>query len=107
MHLYFGARDPQSDFLYEAELRKWLADKRLTKLNTAFSRATDRAYVQDRIAADAEALRGLIAHGAQIMVCGGRQMAQALAKVLEEVVTPLGLDLVTLKAQGRYVEDVY
>ena len=34
-------------------------------------------------------------------------MAQALAKVLEEVVTPLGLDLVTLKAQGRYVEDVY
>lgn len=107
MHLYFGARDPQSDFLYEADLSKWLADKRLTKLNTAFSRTTDRAYVQDRIAADAEALRSLIAHGAQIMVCGGRQMAQALAKVVEEVVTPLGLDLVTLKAQGRYVEDAY
>jgi sulfite reductase (NADPH) flavoprotein alpha-component len=107
MHLYFGARDPQSDFLYEAELRKWLADKRLTTLNTAFSRVTDRAFVQDRIAADAEILRSLIAHGAQIMVCGGRQMALGLAKVLEEVVTPLGLTLVTLKAQGRYVEDVY
>jgi sulfite reductase (NADPH) flavoprotein alpha-component len=107
MHLYFGARDPQSDFLYEAELRKWLADKRLTTLNTAFSRATDRAFVQDKIAADAVALRSLIAHGAQIMVCGGRHMAQGLAKVLEEVVTPLGLNLVTLKAEGRYVEDVY
>lgn len=107
MHLYFGARDPQSDFLYEAELTKWLADRRLTRLNTAFSRATDQAYVQDRIAADAEALRSLITHGAQIMVCGGRQMAQGLAKVLEEVLMPLGLDLVTMKAQGRYVEDVY
>jgi sulfite reductase (NADPH) flavoprotein alpha-component len=107
IHLYFGARDPQSDFLYEADLRAWLADKRLTRLTTAFSRATDRAYVQDRIAADADAVRTLIARGAQVMVCGGRQMAQGIARALEEVVRPLGLDLATLKLQGRYVEDVY
>jgi sulfite reductase (NADPH) flavoprotein alpha-component len=107
MHLYFGARDPQSDYLYEADLRAWLADKRLTRLSTAFSRAPDRAYVQDRIAADADAVRALVARGAQIMVCGGRQMAQGLARALEEVVKPLGLDLITLRMQGRYVEDVY
>jgi sulfite reductase (NADPH) flavoprotein alpha-component len=107
MHLYFGARDPQSDFLYEADLETWLADKRLTRLTTAFSRAMDRAYVQDRIAADADVVRTLVARGAQIMVCGGRQMAQSLARVLEDAVKPLGLDLMTLKMQGRYVEDVY
>lgn len=107
VHLYFGARDPQSDYLYEADLRAWLADKRLTRLTTAFSRATDRAYVQDRIAADADAVRALIARGAQVMVCGGRQMAQGIARALDEVVRPLGLDLATLKMQGRYVEDVY
>jgi sulfite reductase (NADPH) flavoprotein alpha-component len=107
IHLYFGARDPQSDYLYEAELRTWLSDKRLTRLVTAFSRATDRAYVQDRIASDADAVRTLVARGAQIVVCGGRQMAQGLARVVEEVVKPLGLDVMTLKMQGRYVEDVY
>jgi sulfite reductase (NADPH) flavoprotein alpha-component len=107
MHLYFGARDPRSDYLYEADLHAWLADKRLTRLSTAFSRAPDRAYVQDRIAADADTVRALVGLGAQIMVCGGRQMAQGLARVLEEVVKPLGIDLMTLKMQGRYVEDVY
>jgi sulfite reductase (NADPH) flavoprotein alpha-component len=107
MHLYFGARDPKSDFLYEADLQTCLADKRLTRLTTAFSRATDHAYVQDRIAADADTLRVLVARGAQIMVCGGRQMAQGIERVVEEIVKPLGLDLMTLKMQGRYVEDVY
>ena len=107
IHLYFGARDPQSDYLYEAELRTWLSDKRLTRLVTAFSRASERAYVQDRIASDADAVRAFVARGAQIMVCGGRQMAQGLARVVEEVVKPLGLDVTTLKMQGRYVEDVY
>jgi sulfite reductase (NADPH) flavoprotein alpha-component len=107
IYLYFGARDPQSDFLYEADLKAWLADKRLTRLTTAFSRTTDRVYVQDRIAADADTVRTLVARGAQIMVCGGRHMAQSLGRALEDAIRPLGLDLMTLKMQGRYVEDVY
>jgi sulfite reductase (NADPH) flavoprotein alpha-component len=67
----------------------------------------DRAYVQDRVAADAEEIRALVARGAQIIVCGGRQMAQGLGLVLEQVLAPLGLDTNALKTQGRYVEDVY
>jgi hypothetical protein len=47
------------------------------------------AYVQDRIAADADIVRSLIARGGQIMVCGARQMAQGLARALEEIVKPL------------------
>lgn len=108
VHLYWGGRSPASDFLYEHELARHLAEKRLTSLTTAFSRCpTSRAYVQDRIAADAPRLRELIRQGAQILVCGSRDMGQAVTRTLETVVRPLDLDLATLRAGGRYVEDVY
>ena len=37
--LYFGLRDPASDFLYAEELGRWQAEGRLTRLRTAVSRA--------------------------------------------------------------------
>jgi len=108
MHLYWGGRSAASDFLYEHELAQHLAERRLTSLATAFSRdAEGGAYVQDRIAADAPRLRELLKQGAQILVCGGRDMAEAVTRAFEPVVRPLGLDLATLKSCGRYVEDVY
>ncbi len=107
MHLYFGARDPASDFLYERELKGWLGDRRLTALRPTFSRAQDRAHVQHRLAADAEAVRALVAREAQILVCGGRDMARSVAEVLEAMLAPLHLTVSDLKRQGRYVEDVY
>lgn len=107
VHLYWGGRDPQSDFLYQPELRHYLADRRLTQLNTAFSRVGERCYVQDRIMADSSQLRTLIEKGAQILVCGGRDMANSVMDTLNQVMAPLGMDVQTLKAQGRYREDVY
>ena len=108
IHLYFGGRSSSSDFLYEHEFAQRLAEKRLTSLRVAFSRDPDSgAYVQDRIAADASHLRELIRQGAQILVCGGRDMAAAVTHTLDAIVRPLGLDLATLKSHGRYVEDVY
>lgn len=108
VHLYWGGRSPASDFLYEDELARALAEKRLTSLVTAFSRDPRAgAYVQDRIAADEHALRERIRHGAQILVCGSRDMGRAVAATLDRIVRPLGLDLATLRAGGRYVEDVY
>lgn len=107
VHLYWGGRSPASDFLYEHELAEHLAEKRLTSLTTAFSRGPDGGYIQDRLAADAPKLRELIRHGAQVLVCGGRDMADAVTSALGVVVRPLGLDLATLKSDGRYVEDVY
>lgn len=108
VHLYWGGRSPSSDFLYEHELAQHLAEKRLTSLRTAFSRGPGSAiYVQDHIAADASRLRELIRQGAQILVCGGRDMALAVTHRLDAIVRPLGLDLATLKSRGLYVEDVY
>ncbi len=108
VHLYWGGRSPASDFLYEDELVQALAEKRLTSLVTAFSRdPRSGAYVQDRIAADELRFRELVRHGAQILVCGSRDMGQAVAHTLDRIVRPLGLDLATLRAGGRYVEDIY
>ena len=72
MYLLFGARHPASDYLYREDIDSWLSDGRLTGVATAFSRVQSRTYVQDRLRQEAQTLRGLIADGAQILVCGGR-----------------------------------
>ena len=49
----------------------------------------------------------LIRNGARVMVCGGRDMAAGVAEALVEILAPTGLTPAALKAEGRYVEDVY
>jgi len=105
--LYWGGRNPASDFLYESELNRYLADQRLTALRAAFSQVMDGSYVQDRLISDALVLRRLIEKGAQVLVCGGREMAKGVMQALDEVLAPINLSVLTLKAQGRYREDVY
>ncbi len=107
MYLYWGGRDPASDFLYEPELSEYLADGRLTGLHAAFSRVKDGAYVQDKVLDDATQLRQLIESGAQILVCGSRGMAKGIAQALDEILAPLKLDVQKLRTQGRYREDVF
>lgn len=107
IHLYWGGRDPQADFLYQAELEAYLADGRLSQLHAAFSRVGERSYVQHKIADNSVQLQELIAAGAQVLVCGGRNMATSVAETLEPLLAPLELNVQTLKTQGRYREDVY
>ncbi|MCM0612101.1 PepSY domain-containing protein [Marinobacter sediminum] len=107
MYLYWGGRNPQSDFLYKPELGRYLEDQRLTRLNTAFSRTRESAYVQDKIIEDAPDVRQMIEMGAQILVCGGRDMALGVKQVINEILKPLEMDVENLKREGRYLEDVY
>ncbi|MEO6986688.1 MAG: PepSY domain-containing protein [Paralcaligenes sp.] len=107
IYLYWGGRDPASDFLYKPELDGYLADRRLTQLNAVFSRIKEGAYVQNRVLDDAAQIRRLIESGAQILVCGSRAMAASIMLVLNQILAPLGLDVPTLKLQGRYREDVF
>mgnify|MGYP001416668532 CR=1 FL=1 len=107
VHLYWGGRDPASDFLYEGDLDFYIADERLTRCRTAFSRVANGCYVQDEIAAEANVMRDLIKRGAHVMVCGGRDMAGSVATVIDRTIRPLGLDLSKLRSEGRYLEDVY
>jgi sulfite reductase (NADPH) flavoprotein alpha-component len=107
MHLFFGARHPHSDFLYRREFAAWQADGRLASITTAFSRTPTRARVQDALRRDGPRVARLITQGAQVMVCGGREMAAGVAAALTEIVAPMGLTPAMLKAEGRYAEDVY
>jgi len=107
MHLYWGGRHPDRDFLYQEELNDYLTDHRLTEFKAAFSRHDDRAYVQDRLRTDQLLMRQLIESGAQILVCGGRDMAAGVSATLDDILAPLNQSVQTLKAQGRLVEDVY
>lgn len=107
IHLFFGARHPESDFLYSDDLADWSRDGRLSRLATAFSRSTSPSYVQDALRRDATEITRLIADGARIMICGGRDMARGVAESLTDILAPAGLTPAKLKAEGRYVEDVY
>lgn len=93
MHLWFGARHPDSDLLYGEELRSWQADRRLTSVTTSFSRIATRTYVQDALRKDGVRVARLIAEG--------------VAETFVDILSPQGLTPAMLKARGRYVEDVY
>ncbi len=107
IHLFFGMRLPESDFLYREELDAWTAEGRLSSLSTAVSRGRRPRYVQDALTAEQLEVVRAIRKGAQVMVCGGRQMAAGVAEAMARILAPLGLSPAILKAEGRYVEDVY
>jgi sulfite reductase (NADPH) flavoprotein alpha-component len=107
IHLFFGMRNPDSDFFYGEEMPGWHEEGRLTRLITSASRGARPHYVQDALRSEATQIAELIRNGARVMVCGGRDMAAGVADALAEILAPAGLTPAVLKAEGRYVEDVY
>lgn len=107
MYLYWGGRLATSDFLYQDELQRCLAEQRLTLLRTAFSRSAQPAYVQDALQQDAEHIRALMQANGQILICGGRRMASDVGTTLNTLLAPVNLDVASLKKSGRLIEDSY
>lgn len=107
IHLFFGIRRPDSDYLYGKELSDWQKAGHVTGLNVVASRSAASRYVQDALRDDAIQVKRLIRSGARIMVCGGRAMAAGVEATLADILVPTGLTPAILKSEGRYVEDVY
>jgi sulfite reductase (NADPH) flavoprotein alpha-component len=107
VHLFWGGRDPDSDFLYRDDLAAGEKSQHLSSLNTAFSRVQNRAYVQDRVRQETDRLREMLRRGASVMVCGGDGMAQAVTLEFERLLSPMGLSVAQLKANDRYMEDIF
>jgi cytochrome P450 / NADPH-cytochrome P450 reductase len=114
--LFFGCRHPDQDFIYADELKAFAAEG-LVELHVAFSRLEEtKTYVQDLIAAQAEAVGRLIDRGAIVYVCGdGSNMEPAVKRALIEVHCRKTGDDATagerwieeLGRQNRYVLDVW
>ncbi|MFD4411905.1 MULTISPECIES: cytochrome P450 [unclassified Streptomyces] len=112
---YFGCDAPDADFLHADELRAAEAAGAVS-LRPAFSAAPveGAAFVQHRIAAEADEVWELLNAGARVYVCGdGSRMAPGVReafRTLHADRTPGGDSerwLDDLIASGRYVEDVY
>jgi len=106
-YLFAGSRDPDCDLIYGEEIEILRQSGRLKGASFSFSRVSRGAYVQDALRADADLLRQAVQKGGNIMICGGRDMAEGVRTAFADVLAPLGLSVTDLRAKGRYLEDIY
>ena len=103
-----GAAPVKGNYTTDAETHIWCAEALAMVMawkDVSFGELP--ADVQDALRHDAARLARLIGEGAQVLVCGGRDMAAGVSAALTEILAPMNLSPATLKAQNRYVEDVY
>ncbi len=115
--LFFGSRQRAVDYLYEADLARFLARGALTRLDLAFSRDQERkVYVQHRMKEAAKDLFAWIEGGAALYVCGdAKHMAPDVHQALVDLLAAEGgcsaddarARLEALEQAGRYKRDVY
>lgn len=115
--LFFGDQHAASDFLYQDELEQYQKDGVLTKLDTAFSRDTEKkVYVQHKMDENSKELFEWLSNGAYFYVCGDKErMAKDVHNELINLIEKEGNMsheaaeeyLNDLKKQGRYLRDVY
>ena len=115
--VFFGDQHKATDFLYEEEWHAWLAQGKLARFDTAFSRDQIlKVYVQDKMRENAAELWSWIKGGAHFYVCGdAKRMAKDVDTALLDVIAQQGgLDALAaaeyvkqLKKDKRYQRDVY
>ncbi len=105
--LLFGERQQAHDRPCGEELRRWIDQGFLARLDLAFSRDGGALrYVQDHLRGAAVEVRAWMDDGAVVYVCGSlRGMASGVDDALAEI---LGRErLEELIAEGRYRRDIY
>jgi len=113
--LVFGHRHFLYDFLYQLEIQDWLKTGILSRLDLASSRdQPEKRYVQHVLWEQRDALRGKLADGATLYLCGdakhmARDVDATLIRILaegkDEAQGQSALD--ALVTAGRYKKDVY
>ena len=105
--LILGERRPDIDARITAEAQGWHAQGQLARLDLAYSRdpSGEGRYVQDVIAADANAVRVFLGQEGAVMLCGALAMGKCVEAALQET---LGAEwLIRARAESRYHADLY
>jgi sulfite reductase (NADPH) flavoprotein alpha-component len=115
--VFFGDQHEACDFLYRDEFEQYQKDGVLTKLDTAWSRDTEKkVYVQHQILENSKELFAWLEKGAYFYICGDKQhMAKDVHEALISAIEKEGAMtheaaeayLNDLQKQGRYQRDVY
>jgi NADPH-ferrihemoprotein reductase len=86
MHLYFGCRHKDEDYIYKQELQEFTNTKALASLHCAFSRdQEERVYVQHLLQKNKDEVYRMIKDNGRIYICGNTQMGKDVSKVLVEI----------------------
>ncbi len=115
--LFFGDQKQATDYLYQEEWEKYLADGKLARLDLAWSRDQGaKVYVQDKMRASAKELWTWIQGGAGFFVCGdAKRMAKDVDQALHDIIAEQGgmsaeeaqAYVKQMKKDKRYQRDVY
>ena len=115
--LIFGDQHFVTDFLYQTDWQRWLADGTLSHMHVAFSRDTDKkVYVQHKLLENAASFYEWLEQGAVIYVCGDeKSMASDVDATIHRIIEQQGQKtpeeakayVNELKQQKRYQRDVY
>jgi len=115
--LFFGNRNFETEFLYQAEWQNFLKSGALTKMNVAFSRdGSKKEYVQDRLIENSKELFRWLQEGAHFYICGDmNKMAGDVQKALVQIIEKEGAlnnesaqeYVTTMQKEKRLQLDVY
>ena len=115
--LLFGAQRRETDFLYQSEMEKYLADGYLTRLDLAFSRdQAEKIYVQHKMLENGAELWKWLDEGGHFTVCGdASRMAKDVDNSLHQIIATHGGKgedgareyVAQMIRDGRYGRDVY
>ena len=115
IHLFFGMRHPDSDFLYGREMPVWKAEGRLTRLVTAVSRGSKASLTDGRpqivriVTADGMDETQILRFAAALDQASKHPVAQAIvaAAKLRGLTLPVPRDVAEIPGEGvvGFIED--
>jgi NADPH-ferrihemoprotein reductase len=105
--LIFGSKNKKFDFLYEEHLDKYLQEKTLYKIYTAFSRDQEnKFYVQNVLTQFSDEFVDLIQNkGAYLYICGGVTMGSEVVLALERIFSKQFIK--SLENENRLVKELW
>lgn len=107
VHLVFGEKHSEHDFLYREHLLDWQQRGVLAGLHTAFSRdGADKVYVQHVLLQRAAQMADLLARGGHLYLCGNKAHLEAAVRQAIETIAGDGC-WDRLRGEGRLHCELY